>query len=340
MELLAWLIIPLLLLVAVPHELGHLLAARLFGIRVLEFGIGLPPRAASFSFRGIRWTICWLLPLGAFVRLKGEDEGREPDDFAGRPAWQRGVVATAGPAMNVLVALAAVVLGMLLVGRPTGLRPVVTSVQQGSPAAVVGLLPGDVLVNGGDSTPTLGLGALGSELAARGGLEVERNGATYELAVPSGAPSTWGADVRRKMTYERASDVAGALASLASLPSGLSARSDLPADGDTLVLGWVGLAQLMDELADAGIPPIAWFCALLASLSLGLGVANLLPIPPLDGSRVLYSGLEAATRRRVVGPKLGSRLNVAGLVLLVCLFLAVTGADLARVLSGRLILTQ
>ncbi len=338
LELLAWLILPLLLLVAVPHELGHLVAARLLGIRVLEFGIGLPPRAASFTRGGIRWTICWLLPLGAFVRLKGEDEGSEPDDFAARPAWQRILVAGAGPAVNVVVGLVAIAAGTLAVGRPTGLHAQVTAIQPGSPAAAAGVRVGDVLVRGGaDVVP--GFRALDSRAPAASTLVVERAGATLAVPLPAGDLSAVGATVARRMGYAPVQGLDGALATLVGLPAAFASRPAGPAmPAESLVIGWVGVAQLMGELADAGIPPAAWFAALLASLSLGLGIANLLPIPPLDGSRVLFGGLDAAARRRVVGRRLGARLNLAGLVVLVAIFLAVTGADVVRTLSGRAIL--
>ena len=96
----------------------------------------------------------------------------------------------------------------------------------------------------------------------------------------------------------------------------------------------------MNELADAGVSPTAWFLALLASLSLGLGVTNLLPIPPLDGSRVVLGALEKRGPRRLASPRLRMRMNVAGLAVLLLVFAAVTGTDVARLVSGHPILPQ
>src|SRR5919202_1757391 len=138
MGLLVWIILPLLVLVAAPHELGHLLMARRFGVTVREFGLGLPPRVGSVSWQGIRWSVGWLLPLGAFVKLKGEDSGTEPDDFAALGPGRRSLVVLAGPAANLLVACLALLVSGVLIGEPTGLRAVV---QSGSD----GLVPGDVL---------------------------------------------------------------------------------------------------------------------------------------------------------------------------------------------------
>jgi membrane-associated protease RseP (regulator of RpoE activity) len=251
--LLALFIVPLLLLVAVPHELAHLLLARRFGVTVHEFGLGLPPRATSWQWRGVRWSINWLLPLGAFVRLKGEDAGSAHDDFAALPPGKRALVVAAGPVANLAVALVAIVLSGWLVGIPTGLDHGV-------------------------------------------------------------------------MSYRPARDPIDAVLSL----GGIAAQQNQP-----LMLSWVGVAQVMEELAGVGIPPLAWFLALLATLSLGLGIANLMPLPPLDGSRILYCGLQKL-RGRPVAPQ--ARLNVAGMAALVVLFAIVTGIDLLRLLEGRSIL--
>jgi membrane-associated protease RseP (regulator of RpoE activity) len=252
----------------VPHELGHLLMARRFGVTVREFGLGLPPRACSFHWKGIRWSVGWLLPFGAFVKLKGEDHGSDVDDFAALTPARRSLVVLAGPLANLLVACLALLLSGLVIGEPTGLRPVVDSVGQ----------------------------------------------AHMQMAyTPIRTPG--------------------------ALLHGFQAISEHPALGSQpAMLGWVGLAQVMQELDAVDIPPLAWFLALLASLSLGLGVMNLLPIPPLDGGRLFFYALESWRQRPVLSPRLMPRLNLLGLGLLVLLFAAVTGTDLLRLLSGQSIL--
>jgi regulator of sigma E protease len=224
------------------------------------------------TWKGIRWSVNWLMPFGAFVKLKGEDHGMAPDDFAALPPGHRTLVVLAGPLANLMVAALALLVSGILIGEPTGLRHVVTS----------------------------------------------------------------GGEVRLQMGYAPIRTPSDLLHGFRALTA---ASDSLPAGPPPAMLGWVGLAQVMDELGDVDIPPLAWFLALLASLSVGLGVMNLLPIPPLDGGRIFLYVLESFRRRGpVVAPHRMSRLNLAGLALLVVVFAAVTGTDLLRLLSGQSIL--
>jgi regulator of sigma E protease len=94
----------------------------------------------------------------------------------------------------------------------------------------------------------------------------------------------------------------------------------------------------MDELAGLGISPLAWFLALLATFSLSLGLTNLLPLPPLDGSRACMYLLETVSRRRLASPRALLRLNIAGFVVLIAVFALVTGTDVLRVLQSQPVL--
>jgi regulator of sigma E protease len=334
MALLAWFIVPLLLLVAVPHELGHLLLARRFGVTIREFGIGLPPRAGSFTWRGIRWSVNWLLPFGAFVKLKGEDVGNEADDFAALSPGKRSLVVLAGPLANLLIAAAALLFSTLLIGEPTGLRAVVANLAPQSEAALAGVRAGDILLEV-DGEPVRRAGGV-LDAKRLSVLELEREGKRVQVVLTSGAEL----ELHARMGYAAVHSPEALLR--AWLP--LAAASQRVALGpehpeQVAMLGWVGLAQVMQELADVGIPPLGWFLALLASLSIGLGMMNLLPLPPLDGGRVALYALEALRRGPTIGPRLMSRVNVTGFVLLVALFAAVTGTDVWRLVSGQSILT-
>lgn len=149
------LIIPILAFLIIIHELGHFFAARSVGVEVEEFGIGIPPRARSWKWKGVLWSLNWI-PFGGFVRVRGEDkaDGSKGSMNSAGPL-QRAWFLLAGPFMNLL---AAVVLAIVIVGvqgTPTEVSPLyVASVQPGSPAEAAEWRPGDkiVAVNGKELT--------------------------------------------------------------------------------------------------------------------------------------------------------------------------------------------
>ena len=130
----------LLLLLLVPlvmiHELGHFITARLFGIKVLEFAIGFPPRVKGLVWkRGeTEYTVNWL-PIGGFVRLLGEEDPSDPRSLAAAAAWKRLVVIYAGVAINIVAAIALFSFGFMLPRERSLSLAQVTSVAEGSPAS-------------------------------------------------------------------------------------------------------------------------------------------------------------------------------------------------------------
>jgi regulator of sigma E protease len=142
------LIIPILGAVVTIHELGHYFAARWLGIRVLEFGVGLPPRLFCVRRREIDYSLNWV-PAGGFVKILGENgDSTEPDSFCCAPAWKRIIILAAGPLMNAVLALVIFALlafaGVREVSAPlTG----VGSVTRGEPASLGGMMPGDHILS-------------------------------------------------------------------------------------------------------------------------------------------------------------------------------------------------
>ena len=152
----------LLLLVplVVFHEFGHFLAAKAFGIKVLEFGIGFPPKAITYLRKGeTEYTLNWL-PIGGFVRLLGEEDPSDPRSLAAQAAWKRLVVIYAGVALNVVLAVVLLAVGYMVTREVDFTRSQVTSVAENSPASQApitgemldgsepkqGLQPGDIVV--------------------------------------------------------------------------------------------------------------------------------------------------------------------------------------------------
>lgn len=114
--------------IVLVHEWGHFTAARLFGVRVEEFGLGLPPKARKLWKRGdTEYTLNWL-PLGGFVRLYGESDGsgdlaQDPASFSSKPVWQRIVIAAAGVFMNFVLAFLLLAVFFVVGGRPLAVIP-------------------------------------------------------------------------------------------------------------------------------------------------------------------------------------------------------------------------
>lgn len=131
------------------HEAGHFFMARLFGVKVLEFGVGFPPKAWSRVSKksGIEYSVNWL-PIGGFVRMDGENgDSTDPNSFGKKPAWQRAIILVAGPFMNLVLAF---VIYLILSGggqdNPIGQSGLI-AVSPGSPAANAGLQAGDVILS-------------------------------------------------------------------------------------------------------------------------------------------------------------------------------------------------
>ncbi|MEX2245857.1 MAG: site-2 protease family protein [Dehalococcoidia bacterium] len=129
----------------VIHEAGHYFTAKLFGIKVLEAGLGYPPRVWGFKWRETEYTIN-ALPLGGFVRLLGEENPEDPDSLAARPKWQRTIVLASGAFMNFVLAIALFSVALMIPRDVSAGGATIADVLPDSPAAAAGLQPGDEIV--------------------------------------------------------------------------------------------------------------------------------------------------------------------------------------------------
>lgn len=341
----------------VIHELGHFVMARLYKVRVLEFGVGFPPRAKVLRNKGETvYTLNWL-PIGGFVKLEGEDgnDADDPRSFSAQSLPRRLIILVAGVAMNVLLAFA-IFTGIALFADPAvGIE--VGGVQAGGPAATAGLVVGDqiVSVNGephpafdrvsptaalraqAGETVTLGVVAVDgttrdvvvtlrpeSEIdATHGALGIE-NSATIVLV----EPIDYGLGEAIQIGAQRTVDALGLIVGgLATLVESIATR---PTDGPP-VSGPVGIAtQLGDVFWQLG-PIFTLYVA--GVLSANLAVVNILPFPPLDGGRMLM-----ITLKRFFGDRMSLRAEqmtyMVGFVFLFAFLIWVTGYDIVRSLGG------
>ncbi len=331
-------------LLVIVHELGHFAMARLSRMRVERFSVGFGPVLLRRQRGDTEWAVS-AVPFGGYVKIAGMGAGEEiePADagaYANQPAWRRFLVILAGPGMNYLfaVALAAAMLATGLGFREGDPAPVVGEVVAGGAAERAGLQPGDRVLSV-DGRPVESWTALVAEVVAHPGrparLSVQRGaGAPLELiATPDAVGGTGRIGVGQatrvvraspaealpigvRLTNQRAGEI---LAGLGQMVSGRQ-RAELR--------GPLGIAQEMAKSARAGAAPfvtIVWF------ISIALGLFNLLPLPALDGGRLVFLVYEIVTRRRV-NQRVENIVHMAGFVALFGLLLAVTVfGDLARI---------
>lgn len=338
------------------HELGHFVAARIARVRVLEFGIGFPPRARVLRSRGeTLYTLNWL-PIGGFVRLEGEDgDSREdPRAFSVQSLPVRLVILAAGVVMNLVLAFA-IFTGIALTGDPA-LGIVAGHVQPDSPAAAAGVQDGDLLVSvNGTRHSAFGSQTILDDLRASAGttitLGLERDGSFKEVAVTLRDAAAVAAG-RGALGVEQLSvRVAAESVHYGFLEAfGVSAGRTVGALGMVLdglgqlatsiittptepppASGPVGIAvQLGDVFWTLG-PVITLYLA--GILSANLAVFNALPIPPLDGGRMLMMVIKAVFGARV-SLQVERLTYVVGFVFLFAFLIWVTGFDILRQVGG------
>jgi regulator of sigma E protease len=178
-------IVPVLAILILVHELGHFFAARACGVKVEEFGIGIPPRLFGWTRNGVIWSIN-AIPFGGFVRVKGEDGANmEPDSMNAKPPLQRAFFLAAGAGMNILFA---VLLMFIVLGVKGDLHQnaYVGDVAPGSPAALAGWQPGDRIaqINGKDvETSTEIVNATSDNAGRQMEVTIERRGQLINTSV-------------------------------------------------------------------------------------------------------------------------------------------------------------
>ncbi len=334
------------------HEAGHFFTARFFGVRVDEFGIGFPPRAAGIRIGSTVYTLNWL-PFGGFVRLKGEQgESRtDPDSFASQSMPRRLAILLAGVFMN----LATAVLLFSLVSMIGVTRSVTDDATRGvsnpavhifeatkdSPADRAGIEAGDVIlsINGASVETTH---AVQDQVRKNADQEIEfrlkRGDDVVTRSVrpqrnEEGQPMV---GIRMQRLAFVKLDPVGALVQ-AGIDVKDTARSMFLVLGQMIgkqdfsnVAGPVGIAK---HAATAWNFGIATFLALAAQLSVSLAILNVLPIPALDGGRAAFVLLELIHRKRL-REEIENIIHLIGFALLLGLIALVTYHDIVRWLAG------
>lgn len=319
----------LFLFLIFPHELGHFMMARAVGVKVNEFAFGMGPAVWQKQGRETLYSIR-IFPVGGFCAMEGENEESDHEGaFSNKPWWAKILVLIAGAAMNVLIAVVVMSVIILISGTAT---TTVDKVENGSPAQIAGLKQGDKIeyISGKKiedwNNVSKSIGNKGKKIE----IKVSRNG-KYEIfkinprkekdryvigitpviekspskAITGGFKSIW--YITRQM-YK----------SLGMLASGNVAMKD--------VSGPVGMIGLVHQSATQGL--ISFFY-LVALISLNLAIFNLLPLPALDGGRIIFVIIRMITGKAITD-KQEAMVHGAGMVLLLSLMVFVTWNDIIK----------
>ena len=359
-------------ILVIVHEIGHFVTARLFNVRVLEFGVGFPPRAKVLRDQGETvYTLNWL-PIGGFVKLEGEDgdEADDPRSFAAQSLWKKLVILLAGVVMNIALAFA-IFAGIALTGDPA-IGVYVPYVQPDSPAVTAGVRVGDVIERvDGQAFSALEATDILLALKNKAGetvvLTVRRGTETVELTATLRSPEEV-ADNKGALGIGKAAvrDEDGAI-----VDPGIPLESRVLQDrvtyrvDEALGLGVErtvtatrlivdGVGQLLSAIVTRPTEPppasgpvgiatqlgdVFWNLGPLVTLylagilSANLAVVNILPFPPLDGGRMLMLIL-----KRLAGERISLRAErltyFVGFAMLLAFLVWVTAFDIARGLGG------
>ncbi|MFH2063094.1 MAG: RIP metalloprotease RseP [bacterium] len=348
--------IVILSLAVFVHECGHFFFARKFGIKVEEFGFGFPPRLFGIKRGDMVYSVN-AIPVGGFVRLKGEaGDSRASDSFAGQSVAKRAVVIGAGVLMNLVLAWALFTVGCLFglpqvvdgsVDLPSGARVSgqkvhVVQVLEGSPAAESGIVPGDIVV----SVDGRGLASMNDLSAATGSaagpleLVIDRNGEAVETSVvPAQLAETGQVGIGVQMVETGLVTYPFYLAPIEGLRvTGIYTYEITVAFGRIVwelvtagrpsvdVSGPIGIAVMTGDVAKFGLLYLLQFAALL---SVNLAVLNVLPLPALDGGRLMFLLIERL-RGRAVSPRAEALVHNLGFALLMVLVVVITYGDVIR----------
>jgi regulator of sigma E protease len=314
------------------HEFGHFIVARLLKVEIEEFGIGFPPRMFKlFEASGTEFTINWI-PLGGFVRPKGENDPSVQGGLAAASPWVRLGVLVAGPGMNLLIG---VILGVMLfysLGDPILNKVTIQQVAAQSPAAEAGLQSGDLIqtVNGEtiDSTQKLqdvieaNLGKPTTVVLQRGDQTI-----TVVLTPRVSPPANQGAVGIVLGHPTRPIGIAAAISrgagaaydygrSVLLLPINMLRGQVTPQEGRPV--GFKGMFDIYQQIQS----PIFFFMV----ISISLGIFNLFPIPALDGGRILLTLPEIIVRRRIP-PQYENMIHLVGFTLLLILIIYINVQD-------------
>ena len=337
------------------HELGHFLAARAFRIKVYEFSIGMGPKLVWYDSprSGIRYKLC-MLPLGGYVSMaaEGEDDAAPSEDpraISNQKPWKRFIVMAAGGVVNLLVGflLMIVVVAASPMGSTVVAEPVFTEESAYTSTMEQGLMPMDEILSiGGKRIHTMM--ELDYEIMRRGVEPVEvvvmrdsdgdgtAERVTLTIAFPTETTSGQKIGARDFMVYAKPKTFASVMSDTffrstccvrmvwESLYDMITQRYTMDA-----ISGPIGITETVSETVSYGVIPVLY---LVVMISINLGVVNLLPLPALDGGRLVFTLIEMIFRKPVPR-EIEAKIHAIGLLALLGLSILVAVVDVRHLLG-------
>ncbi|KXZ39807.1 regulator of sigma E protease [Alkalithermobacter thermoalcaliphilus JW-YL-7 = DSM 7308] len=315
------------------HELGHFAIAKMVGVKVYEFAIGMGPKL--FSYRGYEteYTIR-ALPLGGYVRMEGEEESSDdPKSFSNKSVLERISIILAGPVMNFVLAVILFMIIFINTGIPT---TIVKDTIQNLPAQQAGIMPGDRIVEINNSKVKTWDDVVKEINFSEGkqiNIKVERDKSLYTYIV--------------KPVQEEGRIIIGILPKqernillsfkysvyrvyyILSDMLNFLFRTITGKASATEVTGPVGILNLVGQAAQVGMLNVIYLASII---SINLGLLNLLPIPALDGSRILFLIVEGI-RGKKISPERENTVHLIGFALLMALTIFITYKDILRIIK-------
>ncbi len=326
------------------HEFGHFITSKMFGVKVHEFSIGMGPAILKWGKGETKYSIR-LLPIGGYVKLEGED-GESDDEKAlnNQPGWKKLIILAAGSFMNLLLGL--IVAIIFVAPAKEVVLPVISDLVEDSPAQEAGLEVGDTIIeiNGCNVHNLRHAQMLLFIYGPDGNINVgyERDGKEHHVKVKPVYYEGYyllgftGTAVKNTPLRTIEHGYHEAVFTGKSIFIGLK-RLVTGTAGSDEIAGPVGIVTVIDDAVDETKKDtstgINYLLYLLMNITISLGVMNLLPIPALDGGRILFTLIEMITRKKIPPEKEGI-IHLIGFALLIGLLIFATYGDIVRLIKG------
>jgi regulator of sigma E protease len=330
------------------HELGHFVTARMSGVKVLEFGMGYPPRLFGIK-RGETLYSINAIPLGGFCKLLGEEDPSDARSLASKSALKRLIVLGSGSAMNALLPIALLTIAFMIPATVVIGDVVVQEVAADSPAEEAGVEAGDVIVGmNGDAVENIGDVVYSSHLSLGDDTILElrdvEGGTRSVTLVPRWDPPEGEGAMGVALVLENPEESSESYPPWEAIPKSVTTlgetfellrnevRSWFAKGTAPEVGGPVAIFQLAGEASEAGPSYLLQFAAFL---SLNLAIINLFPLPALDGGRIVFVLLEVVRRGKRVSPRTEGLVHLIGFAMLITLMVVITYVDIVRAIRGE-----